>query len=152
MAAPRYASSRDYPAKRDEQGNRLCRYCAKPVKPPKRSWCSKDCVDEYLVRSNPATARSKVFARDKGVCAKCGFSISGQLSKENEIELAAMGFDLPEHTSWWKHCDGSEGWIWQMDHILPVAHGGGACGLENLQTLCTPCHKAKTAKQARGEL
>ncbi len=39
--------------------------------------------------------------------------------------------------------------LWQADHIHPVAHGGGGCGLDNIQTLCTKCHKAKTADQAR---
>jgi len=37
---------------------------------------------------------------------------------------------------------------WDMDHIKPVEQGGGLCGLDNLQTLCQPCHKAKTARQA----
>lgn len=37
---------------------------------------------------------------------------------------------------------------WDADHITPVEHGGGSCGIENLQTLCHPCHKAKTAQQA----
>ena len=37
---------------------------------------------------------------------------------------------------------------WDADHITPVEHGGGSCGIENLQTLCHPCHKAKTARQA----
>jgi 5-methylcytosine-specific restriction endonuclease McrA len=27
-----------------------------------------------------------------------------------------------------------------------VAEGGGGCGLDNLQTLCTPCHRAETDK------
>ena len=38
---------------------------------------------------------------------------------------------------------------WQADHILPVAEGGGECDLDNYQTLCLKCHKAKTAAQAR---
>lgn len=33
---------------------------------------------------------------------------------------------------------------WEADHILPVFMGGGACGLENLQTLCKDCHKEKS--------
>lgn len=40
--------------------------------------------------------------------------------------------------------------FWDADHIHPVAHGGGAgTPLEGFQLLCTPCHKAKTAKQSR---
>ena len=34
---------------------------------------------------------------------------------------------------------------WQADHILPVFLGGGGCTLENFQTLCISCHKAKTS-------
>ncbi|WP_460971956.1 HNH endonuclease [Spirosoma migulaei] len=32
---------------------------------------------------------------------------------------------------------------WQADHILPVCKGGGYCDLDNLQTLCSDCHKKK---------
>jgi hypothetical protein len=38
---------------------------------------------------------------------------------------------------------------WQADHIHPVVEGGGGCGLENLQLLCTPCHAEKTAALCR---
>ena len=39
-----------------------------------------------------------------------------------------------------------EGDFWQADHIVPVAEGGGDCGLKNLRTLCTPCHRKETDK------
>ena len=39
-----------------------------------------------------------------------------------------------------------EGDFWQADHIKAVAEGGGSCGLENLRTLCTPCHQIETEK------
>ena len=28
---------------------------------------------------------------------------------------------------------------------MAVAEGGGCCGLDNLRTLCTPCHRKETA-------
>lgn len=34
--------------------------------------------------------------------------------------------------------------FWEADHILPVVEGGGLCGLDNLRTLCLPCHRAAT--------
>jgi 5-methylcytosine-specific restriction endonuclease McrA len=34
--------------------------------------------------------------------------------------------------------------FWQADHIFAVAEGGGSTGLDNLRTLCTPCHSAET--------
>ena len=38
---------------------------------------------------------------------------------------------------------------WQADHILEVVNGGGACGLDNLQTLCLRCHTSKTTRLLR---
>ena len=39
--------------------------------------------------------------------------------------------------------------LWEMDHVQPVIEGGGGTGLENLQTLCVPCQKRKTAGRLR---
>ncbi|EHS1339913.1 HNH endonuclease, partial [Escherichia coli] len=33
-----------------------------------------------------------------------------------------------------------------VDHIIPKAHGGTDADC-NLQSLCWPCHKAKTARE-----
>lgn len=38
--------------------------------------------------------------------------------------------------------------LWEMDHILPVAEGGGECGFDNLRTLCLRCHQIETAALA----
>ena len=32
----------------------------------------------------------------------------------------------------------------QADHTLPVAEGGGCCGIGNFRTLCVPCHRQET--------
>jgi 5-methylcytosine-specific restriction endonuclease McrA len=39
--------------------------------------------------------------------------------------------------------------LWDADHILPVAEGGGECDLENLRTLCLMCHREATAELRR---
>lgn len=41
--------------------------------------------------------------------------------------------------------------LWEADHIVAVSEGGGECSLENMQTLCCPCHKRAT-KELRGRL
>ena len=40
---------------------------------------------------------------------------------------------------------------WEADHIIPVSQGGGACGLDNYQTLCPDCHKEKTKNQRESQ-
>jgi len=39
--------------------------------------------------------------------------------------------------------------LWDADHIRPVAEGGGQCDLDNLRTLCLPCHREVTADLRR---
>lgn len=34
----------------------------------------------------------------------------------------------------------------EVDHIVEIARGGAALEYSNLQTLCRPCHRAKTRK------
>lgn len=34
--------------------------------------------------------------------------------------------------------------LWQADHIVPVAEGGGQCGLDGYRTLCIGCHTSAT--------
>jgi 5-methylcytosine-specific restriction protein A len=118
-------------------GRVLCRQCRVEVPVGRRTFCSGDratfeyrtgdvvspgygCVHEFMLGSNPGYVRKLVWARDKGVCALCG-------------DVAP----------------GVSGHHWQADHTVPVAEGGGLCGLEGYRTLCTPCHKRETAALAK---
>jgi 5-methylcytosine-specific restriction endonuclease McrA len=56
--------------------------------------------------------------------------------KRWSAELTEEGFDISRTT------------YWDADHILPVVEGGGGCGLNNLRTLCQPCHKRATRELA----
>lgn len=92
--------------------------------------CSKECVHEHRLRSDPGYVRLKVWERDRGVCAGCG---------------ADTMAEIPERR---RRAKGS-GHLWQADHITPVVEGGGECGLDNYRTLCTACHKRETAALKR---
>jgi 5-methylcytosine-specific restriction endonuclease McrA len=135
-------------------GYALCRQCQTEVKPPQRTFCSQACIHTWKIRSSPSYAREQVFLRDKGVCAVCKldteklreilYAIRIQ-SEEHYQQLTVLyrlkygfGFNLAAH-------------FFEMDHILPVAQGGGSCGLENLQSLCLPCHRDKTREQMRAK-
>jgi 5-methylcytosine-specific restriction endonuclease McrA len=34
--------------------------------------------------------------------------------------------------------------LWDADHVVPIAEGGGACDLSNIRTLCLVCHRQAT--------
>lgn len=72
LASRRYTSSDAYPFRTDADGKPLCRFCGECVKPPRRSWCSQECVDKFLASSSGSALRSQTFQRDQGVCAECG--------------------------------------------------------------------------------
>ena len=105
---------------RGPNGRLLCRYCHQEVPVGRRTFCSTLCVDEWKIRTSPSHVRLLVYRRDHGVCAACGL--------DTKARRAA-----------------GSGHLWQADHIVPVAEGGGECGLENYRTLCTACHKPVTA-------
>lgn len=141
---------------RDEQGNRICRWCRGPVTDPRRrTMCSKECAHEYNLRSNSAYLRWHIFDRDQGVCAECGLDTDKLHQKFRELSRwlkrrSHRGYRRLCHAFLDRHgLSQDRTTFWDADHITPVEEGGGECGLEGYQTLCIPCHKRKTAEQAR---
>jgi 5-methylcytosine-specific restriction enzyme A len=54
-------------------GNRMpCRWCGKMPEPPRRTFCSDDCVHEHKLRTDPNYQKDWVEVRDRGVCCQCG--------------------------------------------------------------------------------
>ena len=125
----------------------LCRWCQLEILASRRrSFCSEYCVHQWRLRSDPGYLREQVFARDAGLCALCSTDTVAafrQLKRSRGIQrresLAMWG--LPSINA--------RRSLWDADHILPVAEGGGQCDLDNLRTLCLPCHREVTADLRR---
>lgn len=106
----------------------ICRWCNEAIsktlksgKVSKATW-HLECVEEYKLLHWPSYTRKKVWKRDKGKCASCLHQCSRK---------------------------GPDGW--HLDHIMPIYMANGRIWvwqMPNLQTLCKPCHKIKTAKEA----
>jgi hypothetical protein len=107
-----------------------CRWCGGLVEPPRRTWCSDECVDAWGILTSSAIVRSAVWKRDHGICAQCGHDATKYTRTDGSTVDVGM----------WGE--------WDADHIVPVWKGGGLCGLDNYQTLCRDCHAAKTAADA----
>jgi 5-methylcytosine-specific restriction enzyme A len=123
---------------RNESGEPICRWCRTVVRAPRRTFCGDLCVHEWKVRSSPGYVREKVWKRDAGICRLCGFNVG----KAERLwrRQKPRGFDRLARRKWRAARP-----RWEADHIVPVADGGGECGLENYRLLCRDCHCAVTS-------
>jgi len=106
-----------------------------------------------------------VRKRDKTVCAECGIDTNAlrrrlrdQVARAAEKRAAADGRSRSRVAKQRASTRGltkalrERGFkprqsLWELDHVVPLIDGGDH-GLANLQTLCTPCHKKKTVREA----
>jgi 5-methylcytosine-specific restriction protein A len=124
-------------------GLALCRWCELEILAKRRrTFCSDYCVHQWRLRTDPGYLRDQVFLRDKGVCALCDANTVTIYSalKRARGNARAAGLSL-----YGMKTITSRRSLWDADHIRPVAEGGGQCDLDNLRTLCLPCHREVTA-------
>ncbi|XP_008294085.1 DNA annealing helicase and endonuclease ZRANB3 [Stegastes partitus] len=145
----------------DSRGVPLCLTCQQACPTTGGAWdtrfCSHRCQEEFQLRSSQTYMRSRVLEAEQGVCQHCGLHAHDLFLKVRDAPPSQRK-DMLEST-WLAQLSLKElnemirapveGDFWQVDHIRPVYSGGGQCSLDNLQTLCTVCHKARTAQQAR---
>lgn len=124
-----------------------CRWCGEAIvyavgpkhgDPDLRRRWHPECSEIYDA-TDPREARRRVRKRDRGVCAECGVDTylvrRAVRGRGMTRKLRERGF-VPRRS------------LWELDHIVPLIDGGSH-DVSNLQTLCTPCHKRKTAREAR---
>lgn len=106
-------------------GKGLCVWCGRALQGKRRSWCGNACVTEYRIANFNGDAVSALRKRDGGICACCGTDArSGDgWDADHIVPLWAVDRDAPDAFRFWT--------------------------MANLQTLCRPCHKIKTAREAR---
>ena len=134
---------RHQPLEAGPNGLPLCRWCQLEIlSRRRRTFCSEYCVHQWRLRSDPGYLRDQVFARDRGVCKLCRadtVAIYAALKRSRGSERSAglSFYGMRSITS--------RRTLWDADHILAVAEGGGQCDLDNLRTLCVICHRQQTA-------
>ena len=124
-------------------GRCLCRWCQLEVPAGRQTFCSAFCVEEWRLRSNPTHLRERVFERDKGICALCGTNCVAEYAHIRKLRGTAR---LKAVAAWGLKNRKS---LWDADHIVPVAEGGGECDLSNMRTLCLKCHRRRHAEESR---
>ncbi len=123
-------------------GRTLCRWGAIEVPRNRRTFCSEWCVNEWRLRSDPGYLRDQVLRRDQGICAIC----HTDAIHAHRVLKRARGVRRMELLARWGFKRMTRRSLWDADHILPVAEGGGECDLANIRTLCLVCHRKATAE------
>lgn len=140
-----------------------CPWCGEMSGEKRRRW-HPECVTAYRVACFSGDQRRALWKRDRGICAACGVDTRMVMLRWRAIRPAARWADVPNlqpssvpnRRSWYTpvECRTLE---WAADHIkplwsrpavVPLADRATWWGMENLQTLCDPCHKAKTRAEA----
>ncbi|GAQ80647.1 hypothetical protein KFL_000580410 [Klebsormidium nitens] len=150
----------------DEDGNPLCKMCQKIcrgrfAKFPKKMadlFCTLTCADQYSTRTSSAHNRRRLFELERGVCSMCNLDchkmvttlkgLSDAQRRKSIFEMAPAFLDYPKKLDYLL-ANFNEGNAWHADHIVAVYEGGGECDLENLRTLCVPCHAKVTSEQTK---
>ena len=101
--------------------DKTCRECGAELSGRRTRFCSKAHAKLFWAKRDWRGVRPLVFKRDNWTCQLCGERF------------------WPE---WKGRIEG--------DHIVEIADGGDEFDMENIQTLCVECHKAKT-KEGRRE-
>jgi 5-methylcytosine-specific restriction enzyme A len=125
----------------------LCRWCQLEIlNRRRRTFCSDFCVHQWRLRSDPGYLRDQVFLRDRGICALCATDTVKAYSalKRTRGQARTVALEM-----WGLRSVRARRSLWDADHILPVAEGGGQCDLDNLRTLCLLCHREVTADLRR---
>jgi 5-methylcytosine-specific restriction enzyme A len=123
-------------------GRALCRWCSLEVPRGRRTFCSEWCVVEWRLRTDPGYLREKTFDRDRGRCANCGTDCQAAWA---ELKRSRGGARARLLARWGLKTINRRS-LWDADHILPVAEGGGECDLANIRTLCLICHREATQR------
>ena len=134
-----------------------CRWCGEDLgkrlpsgePDPRLRWHAK-CV-EARFSYTPGVQRRRIWNRELGVCQGCG-----RFCPWHKVARSEHWFDEDPGAA--RHLRSltmrgrrTPAWVyfrrWAVDHIVPL-WAGGANEDENLQLLCEPCHKVKTAREA----
>lgn len=112
------------PVPKDAAGRPLCRWCGKPVPPPKRTVCSQACVHEIRMRTDQGYARNRVYERDKGRCALCGVDTDRLARIARRLQSIACFEHRMPGGQWAPHPSAARRLV-QLEQLLAIICGLG---------------------------
>ena len=124
----------------------LCAICGAPLPKRRKTFCSTVCEYTWWGTHDWSWVRNEILQRDSYKCVKCGFQLKRLDSRYYEVVNDPEGFAIGDSDRWGQK--GTDNIYYYVplvvDHIKPIALGGGEFDRENLQVLCKWCNKIKT--------
>ncbi|KAI0243026.1 DNA annealing helicase and endonuclease ZRANB3 [Lamellibrachia satsuma] len=152
----------------DAEGRPLCVNCQQPYQnelvgfhvmqenPWQTRFCCRDCMQQYWMKTSRQYSVQQVFEAEHGVCQLCQVDAHefflrvkncSSLAKRAQLIQESCYKVLKKDVKDRMLKQPQKGLFWNVDHITPVADGGGECDIDNLRTLCTVCHRDVTTQQ-----
>jgi len=155
-----------------------CRVCGRVVAPPRRTFCSAECVTRHRQATSAAEMRAAVEGRDHGVCALCGtdtrqVAATLRCARRDWKDASAAAWaayrSAPDSSppdldgtfrasAFFRAALAVHGWelgdvAGEAAHLWEADHAvalveGGLNVIENVRTLCLRCHRRETAALA----
>jgi hypothetical protein len=143
-------------------GAPLCLHCGEAYDDAVRlrlgtACCGAECAAALRVLTQSGAARAQLRALERGACQLCGLDTLRLLHELRALPTAQERARRLRAHGWGERRAAAaadapaEGQLWQADHALAVAEGGGEADLSAYRTLCDPCHLRETAA-LRGRL
>jgi len=138
----------------------LCLTCAAPYAETLREqlghpFCGETCLKSFRVKTVTGVGRAQLFQLERGVCQLCGLDCDFLFQRLESEPSVPQRIAILEATGRFSNKRAAAiatsgnppkaGDLWQADHHVPVAEGGGACDLDNFRTLCDGCHRGATS-------
>lgn len=135
-----------------------CAWCnSRPITPPRKKYCGDVCQVFAEMWCNPQSPRTKAWLlihRQSCACTLCGEDFEEQIVERIlhlDKYLKRCRRDRPDYwhpSSVTYFLIGSNtADLWEVDHRIPIFRGGQGIGLDNVQVVCTACHRNKTAME-----
>ena len=106
-----------------------CRFHGLPVGKGRRTACSPECSQAQRRLAFWDAMCYAAWERDQHRCQECGQELVRRGTTYQGVE-----YEYPQGATY--------------HHVIEVNEGGGQLGLDNIITLCKPCHAQKTAEYA----
>ena len=82
-----------FPRRKNVKGRNLCRVCGDLTMDNRHTFCGPRCLRDFFMQTDWERVRQVVYARDGGICMKCGKRVNAKNFHVDHIVPLAHGGD-----------------------------------------------------------